>query len=81
MFGGVTITRIALQLGIYNQGAFFPQMGHGGNEDSLRVFGSNFLYSLMVLSSSAPQDLTSMGLSATSLKLFRYDNYVSGNGA
>ncbi|TSA17747.1 hypothetical protein D4R75_12045, partial [bacterium] len=76
MFGGVAISRIALQLGIYNQGAFFPQMGHGGNEDSLRVFSSNFLYSLMVLSSSAPQDLTSMGLSATSLKLFRYDNYT-----
>jgi len=76
MFGGVAISRIALQLGIYNQGAFFPQMGHGGNEDSLRGFSSNFLYSLMVLSSSAPQDLTSMGLSATSLRLFRYDNYT-----
>ena len=76
MFGGVAISRAALRLGIYNQGAFFPQMGHGGNEDSLRVFSSNFLYSLMVLSSSAPQDFTSMGLSATSLKLFRYDNHM-----
>ncbi|HTY39083.1 MAG TPA: alpha/beta hydrolase, partial [Bacteroidota bacterium] len=35
MFGGVAISRRALQLGIYNQGAFFPNMGHGGNEDSL----------------------------------------------
>ena len=76
MYGGVAISRIATQLGIYNQGAFFPAMGHGGNEDSLRVFGSNFLYSLMVLSSASPQDFTSMALSAKTLKLFRYDSYA-----
>jgi poly(3-hydroxybutyrate) depolymerase len=76
MFGGVAISRAALQLGIYNQGAFFPLMGHGGNEDSLRVFSSNFLYSLMVLASSPPQDFNSTTLSATSLKLFRYDTYT-----
>ena len=75
MYGGVAISRKALQLGIYNQGAFFPQMGHGGNEDSLRVFSSNFLYTLMVLSSSAPQDFSSLALSAKSLKIFRYNSY------
>ncbi len=75
MFGGVAISRIASQLGIYNQGDFFPLMGHGGNEDILRVFSSNFLYSLMVLSSSTPQDFSSSTLSLKSLKLFRYDNY------
>lgn len=79
MFGGVAISRTATQLRIYNQGAFFPLMGHGGNEDSLRVFSSNFLYSLMVLASSSPQDFTSMQLSVKSLKLFRYDafNFVT----
>jgi poly(3-hydroxybutyrate) depolymerase len=76
MYGGVAISRSATQLGIYNQGAFFPLMGHGGNEDSLRVFSSNFLYSLMVLSSASPQDFTSMQLSAKTLKLFRYDSYM-----
>jgi hypothetical protein len=76
LFGGVAISRRALQLGIYNQGAFFPQGGHGGNEDSLRVFSSNFLYSLMVLSSSTPQDFSSMKLSAASLRIFRYDSYT-----
>jgi dienelactone hydrolase len=76
MYGGVAISRTATQLGIYNQGAFFPLMGHGGNEDSLRVFSSNFLYSLMVLSSASPQDFTSMELSAKTLKLFRYDSYM-----
>ncbi|MCX6134809.1 MAG: T9SS type A sorting domain-containing protein [Ignavibacteriales bacterium] len=76
MFGGVAISRAALQLGIYNQGSFFPQMGHGGNEDSLRVFGPNFFYSLMVLASSAPQDLTSLALSATSVKVFHYETYA-----
>ena len=75
MYGGVAIARMAVQLGIYTQGAFFPLMGHGGNEDSLRVFSSNFLYSLIVLSSAAPQDFTSMQLSARSLRLFRYDGY------
>ncbi|MCX6145580.1 MAG: T9SS type A sorting domain-containing protein [Ignavibacteriales bacterium] len=76
MYGGVAISRAATQLGIYNQGAFFPLMGHGGNEDSLRVFSSNFLYSLMVLSSASPQDFTLMELSAKTLKLFRYDSYM-----
>ena len=76
MYGGVAISRTATQLGIYNQGAFFPYMGHGGNEDSLRMFSSNFLYSLMVLSSASPQDFTSMQLSAKTLKLFRYDSYM-----
>ncbi len=76
LFGGVAISRTATQLGIYNQGAFFPLMGHGGNEDSLRVFGSNFLYTLMVLSSTAPQDFTSMALTTKSLKIFRYDTYT-----
>jgi poly(3-hydroxybutyrate) depolymerase len=75
MYGGVAISRAATQLGIYNQGAFFPLMGHGGNEDSLRVFSSNFLYSLMVLSSSAPKDFSSLALSATSLRVFRFDAY------
>jgi len=76
MYGGVAISRTATQLGIYNQGAFFPLMGHGGNEDSLRVFSSNFLYSLMVLSSASSQDFTSMQLSIKTLKLFRYDSYM-----
>jgi dienelactone hydrolase len=75
LFGGVAISRIATQLGIYNQGSFFPLMGHGGNEDSLRVFSSDFIYSLMTISSSQPQDFTSMALSAESLKIFRYDSY------
>jgi dienelactone hydrolase len=75
MFGGVAISRNALRLGIYNQGAFFPQMAHGGNEDSLRVFSSNFLYTLIVLASTAPQDFTSLQLSARSAKVFRYDSY------
>jgi len=35
----------------------------------------------MVLSSSAPQDLTSMELSATSLRLFRYDNFTFRSSA
>ena len=76
LYGGVRISRIATHLGIYNQGAFFPQMGHGGNEDSLRVFSSTFLYSMMVLSSTPPQDYTSMELSAESLEIFRYDTYA-----
>jgi dienelactone hydrolase len=76
MFGGVAISRTATQLGIYNQGAFFPLMGHGGNEDSLRFFSSNFLYSLMVLSTASAQDFTSMQLSVKTLKLFRYDSYM-----
>jgi dienelactone hydrolase len=76
LHGGVAVSRVATQLGIYNQGAFFPQMGHGGNEDSLRVFSSNFLYSLIVLSSSQPQDFTSAQLPAESLKVFLYDTYT-----
>lgn len=76
LYGGVAISRNATRLGIYNQGAFFPAMGHGGNEDSLRVFSSNFLYSLMVLSSSLPQDFTSLALSAKSLRIFRYYTYM-----
>jgi hypothetical protein len=76
LFGGVAVYRTALQHGIYTQGAFFPLMGHGGNEDSLRVFSSNFFYSLMVLSSSNPQDFASMELSSKSLKIFRYDSYT-----
>ena len=75
LHGGVAVTRAALEQGIYNQGAFFPQMGHGGNEDSLRLFSSNFFYSLMVLSSAAPGDFSSFALSANSLNLFRYDKY------
>jgi poly(3-hydroxybutyrate) depolymerase len=76
LFGGVAISRNATRLGIYNQGAFFPDMGHGGNEDSLRVFSSNFIYSLMVLSSSLPQDFSSLALSAKSLRIFRYNSYT-----
>ena len=76
LHGGVAISRIARQLGIYNQGAFFPQMGHGGNEDSLRLFSSNFLYSLIVLSSSEPQDFTAPKLPAESLSIFLYDTYT-----
>jgi len=76
LYGGVAVSRAAMQLGIYNQGAFFPQMGHGGNEDSLRVFSSHFIYSLMVLSTAAPQDFTLMELSADSTKIFRYDSYT-----
>ncbi len=75
MQGGVAISRTATRLGIYNQGAFFPNMGHGGNEDSLRVFSSNFLYTLMVLSSASPTDFASIALSSKSLKVFRYDTY------
>ncbi|RJP72560.1 MAG: T9SS C-terminal target domain-containing protein [Ignavibacteriales bacterium] len=76
MYGGVTVSRIATQLGIYNQGAFFPQMAHGGNEDSLRLFSSNFLYTLLVLSASTPQDFTSFDLSEKSIKVLRYDTYT-----
>ena len=74
LFGGIAISRIASQLGIYNQ-SLFPVAGHGGNAELLPAFSSNFLYSLMVLSSSTPQDFTAMNLSAESLKVFRYDNY------
>jgi dienelactone hydrolase len=76
LFGGVAIYRIATQLGIYTQGAFFPFMAHGGNEDSLRVYSSNFFYTLMSLASTAPKNFTSMALSARSLNVFRYDNYT-----
>jgi len=75
LHGGVAISRAANQLGIYNQGAFFPNMSHGGNEDSLRIFSANFIYTLMVLSSAVPQDFTSMALSAKSLRIFRFDTY------
>ncbi len=81
LYGGVAISRNATRLGIYNQGAFFPNMGHGGNEDSLRRFSSNFLYSLMVLASAVPQDFSSMTLSARALKIFRYDNFTFGVSA
>jgi acetyl esterase/lipase len=76
LFGGVAIYRRATQLGIYTQGAFFPTMGHGGNEDSLRIYSSNFLYTLMSLASTAPKNFTSMALSTRSLNLFRYDTYT-----
>lgn len=76
LFGGFAISRIATQIGIYNQGAFFPQGGHGGDEDSLRVFSSNFIYSLMVLSSAEPGDFTSMDLTTSSLSIFRYDTFT-----
>ncbi len=75
LFGGVAISRIATQLGIYNH-ALFPQTGHGGNPELLPAFSSNFLYSLMVLASSTPQDFSSMKLSEDSLNIFRYDNYT-----
>ncbi len=76
LYGGITISRIATQLGIYNQGVYFPGEGHGGGADSLQGFASNFIYSLMVIASSSPQDFSSMTLSATSLRIFRYDNYT-----
>ncbi len=75
LYGGITISRIATQLGIYNQAVFFPGQGHGGGADSLQGFASNFFYTLMVLSSSSPTDLTSMHLSDHSLNLFRYDTH------
>ncbi len=76
LFGGIAISRIATRLGIYNQEAFFPDQGHGGGVDNLPAFSSNFLYSLMVLSSTPQQDFTSMELSTKSLTIFRYDNYT-----
>ncbi len=76
LYGGVRVSRMAMKLGIYDQASFFPLMGHGGNEDSLRVFSANFFYSLMVLAASAPQDFSSMDLSPASLRLFRYDDYT-----
>ncbi len=75
LHGGVAISRIATQLGIYNQGDFFPNMGHGGNENILRPFAANFLYTLMVLSTTSPGAFTSPALSADSVTLFRYDTY------
>ncbi len=76
LYGGIAIERIATRLGIYNQGLYFPGQGHGGGIDSLQSFGSNFLYSLMVLSSSSPQSFTSMRLTTHGLKIFRYDTYT-----
>ncbi len=76
LFGGIAIGRIATQIGIYNQGVYFPGQGHGGGVDSLPGFSSNFLYSLMVLSSTPQQDFTSMALTTKSLTIFRYDNYT-----
>jgi len=76
LYGGIAIERIATRLGIYNQGLYFPGQGHGGGLDSLPSFGSNFLYSLMVLSTSSPQSLTSMRLTTHGLKIFRYDTYT-----
>lgn len=75
IFGGITISRIATALGIYNH-ALFPETGHGGSSELLPEFSSNFLYSLMVLSSSTMQDFSSMDLTEDSLKVFRYDNYT-----
>jgi hypothetical protein len=76
LYGGIAIERIATRLGIYNQGLYFPGQGHGGGLDSLQSFGSNFLYSLMVLSTSSPQSFTSMRLTTHGLKIFRYDTYT-----
>ena len=76
LYGGIAIERIATRLGIYNQGLYFPGQGHGGGLDSLPSFGSNFLYSLMVLSTSSPQSFTSMRLTTHGLKIFRYDTYT-----
>ncbi len=76
LYGGVRVSRMAMQQGIYDQASFFPLMGHGGNEDSLRVFSANFFYTLMVLSASVPQDFSSMDLPLSSLRLFRYDDYT-----
>ena len=75
LYGGITISAIATRLGIYNQGVYFPGQGHGGGADSVQGFGSNFIYTLMVLASSSPTDFTSMQLSTHSLNLFRYDTY------
>ncbi len=75
LYGGITISRIAAQLGIYNQAVFFPGQGHGGGADSLQGFSSNFFYTLMELSSSSPTDFTTMHLSDHSLSLFRYDTH------
>ncbi len=69
------MSRIADQLGIYNQSVFFPGEGHGGGSDSLQGFASNFLYTLMELASSSPSDFSSMQLSTHSLSLFRYYTY------
>ncbi len=76
LYGGVAISRAATQLDIYNQGAFFPLMGHGGNTDSLIVFSSNFLYTLMVLASTPQQDFSSFALTTKSLNVFRYDTFT-----
>ncbi len=76
IYGGVRIDRVATELGIYTQSMFFPTMAHGGNEDILRGFAAEFLYSLIVLSSVAPQDLTSMQLASDSLRVFRYDRHL-----
>lgn len=76
LYGGIAIERIATRLRIYNQGLYFPGQGHGGGADSIESFGSNFLYSLMVLSTSSPQSFTSMRLTTHGLKIFRYDTYT-----
>ncbi len=76
LYGGIAIERIATRLGIYNQGMYFPGQGHGGGIDSVPSFGSNFLYSLMVLSTASPQSFTSMRLTTHGLKIFRYDTYT-----
>jgi hypothetical protein len=76
LYGGIAIERIATRLGIYNQGLYFPGQGHGGGADSIESFGSNFLYSLIVLSTSSPQSFTSMRLTTHGLKIFRYDTYT-----
>jgi len=88
LYGGISMSRIASPLGIYNQGVYFPGQGHGGGADSVQGFASNFFYTLMVLASSSPSDFTSFALSTHSVTVFRYDSYAffttaqdqSGNG-
>ena len=75
LYGGISISRIATQLGIYNQGVYFPGQGHGGGADSVQGFASNFFYSLMVLASSSQSDFTSMKLADHSISVFRYDTH------
>lgn len=75
LYGGISMSRIASPLGIYNQGVYFPGQGHGGGADSVQGFGSNFFYTLMALASSSPSDFTSMTLSDHSLRVFRYDSH------
>ena len=75
LYGGISMSRIASPLGIYNQGVYFPGQGHGGGADSVQGFASNFFYTLMVLASSSPSDFTSMSLLDHSVRVFRYDSH------